>query len=505
MFRPRIMLCAVLGLSLLSTAALAGKQDDTLRAASNIVPESMDSYFNATREGVVLSQHIWSYLVYRNPQTNAYQGELATSWKWVDDKTIDFDLRQGVKFHNGDTFSADDVVYTINFVANPDNKVVVQQNVDWLASAEKLGDYKVRIHTKAPFPAALEYLSAAVPIYPGKYYQQVGPKGMSEHPVGSGPYRVTQVDLSKIVVMEKFADYFQGGPRPRPTIGKIEFRTIPEQATQLAEILGGGLDWIWRVPPEQAEQLKKVPNLTVSSTESMRIVFLQFAATDKGPNPALHDVRVRQAISYAIDRETMAKTLVGEGAQVLHTMCFHTQFGCTTEGATHYDYNPDKARQLLAQAGYAKGFDLELWTYRDRPQAEAIMNYLRAVGIHATLRATQYAAANNAMRDGTAAFTIRTYGSYGMNDVSATPSAYLRGDADDTAKDPDVIRWLTLGDTTIDPEVRKQDYQKALARAANQALLLPLYTMPNTYAYTNDLDFKPYPDELARFYEARWK
>jgi peptide/nickel transport system substrate-binding protein len=489
----------------LPTLAQAGKRDDTLRVASNVVPSSIDSYFNATREGVVLSHHIWSYLAHRNPKTGEYEPELATAWKWINDRTLEVDLRRGVKFHNGDPFTADDVVYTLNWVVNPENKVIVQQNIGWIAGADKINDYKVRIRTKAPFPAALEYLSGAVPIYPAKYYAAVGPKGMSEKPVGSGPYKVTEVVLGKLVKMEKNPDYFKDSPRGQPSIGKIEFRLIPEQATQLAELMSGGLDWIWRVPPDQAAQLARVPSLKVESTESMRIAFVQLAASDKSSLAPLKDVRVRRAMTHAIDRESMAKNLLGEGSRVLHTLCFPGQFGCTDQGAMRYAYDPAKAKQLLTEAGYGNGFDIELWTYRDRPHAEAIINYLRAVGIRSTIRSTQYSAANTALREGKATVGHRTYGSYGIMDTSATASAYLKGDEDDIARNSQVIQWLTVADTSIDPNVRKENYRKALALAAEQALVVPLFSIPNTYAYTKELSFTATPDELARFYDAKWK
>jgi peptide/nickel transport system substrate-binding protein len=490
---------------LIGSPALAAKKDDTLRIASNIVPESIDSYMNNVREGVILAHHIWSNLVYRNPKTNEYEPELATSWKWVDDKTLEFDLRQGVKFHNGDSFSADDVVYTMNFVSKPENKVVTQQNVNWIEGAEKLGDYKVRIRMKRPFPAALEYLAGPVPIYPGKYYAEVGPKGMNEKAVGSGPYKVTENIPGKVVRLEKFSDYFKESPLGQPSIGKIEFRLIPEQNTQLAELLSGGLDWIWRVPPDQAEQLKQMPNLEVVAGETMRFAFLSLASTDESPVPALRDKRVRQAVSHAIDREAIVKNLIGPGARVLHTMCFPSQFGCTDEGATRYAYDPAKAKALLAEAGFGNGFDLEIWAYRDRPQTEAMINYLRDVGIRATLRFVQYAAMRDAMRQHKAAVAHQTWGSFSVNDTSASAPVFLKFGADDVARDQQVRDALEIADTSIDPNVRKENYKKALTRASSEALTLPLFSLPLTYAFTKDLSFTPYPDELPRFFEAKWK
>lgn len=485
--------------------AHAGKKDDTLRVASNLVPASIDLYFNATREGVVLSHHIWSFLAMRNEKTGEYEPELATGWKWVNNKTLEVELRKDVKFHDGTLLTADDVVYTLNWVVKPESKVVVQQNVNWIEGADKLGEHKVRIRTKAPFPAALEYLSNAVPIYPAKYYEKVGPKGMSDKPMGSGPYRVTEVVAGKLVKMEKFNDYFKGSPKGTPSIGRIEFRLIPEQATQLAEIMTGGLDWIWRVPADQAKQLATVPSLRVEGVESMRIVFLHFGSSDKAPANPFKDVRVRRAVSHAIDRESIAKNILGEGSKVIHTLCFREQFGCTDQGAVRYGFDPKKAKQLLAEAGYANGFETELWSYRDRNQAEAVANYLRDVGIKATIRSTQYQAFVNAQREGKWVLGHRSYGSYGIMDTSASASAYLKGDEDDYSRNPKTIEYLTVADGSIDEKVRKENYRKALAAAAEEALVLPMFSLPNIYVYTKDLDFKPSADEMARFYASKWR
>ena len=102
-------------------------------------PESVDPYFNNVRIGVIIAANVWDTLLYRDPLTNEYKGQLAKSWTQVDDKTLEFDLREGVKFHNGEDFDADSVVYTLNFVADPKNKPVTQQNVSWIDKVEKLG------------------------------------------------------------------------------------------------------------------------------------------------------------------------------------------------------------------------------------------------------------------------------------------------------------------------------------------------------------------------------
>src|SRR6185312_88389 len=138
--------------------AWAGKADDTLNIAWDQPVDNVDAYFNTNREGILIARMVWDNLVERDPDTFQYKPSLATSWRWVDDVTLDFDLRKGVKFTNGDSFDADDVVYTLNFVSDPKNKALNQTNVGWIKHVEKLGLYKVRIHLKAPFPAALEFI-----------------------------------------------------------------------------------------------------------------------------------------------------------------------------------------------------------------------------------------------------------------------------------------------------------------------------------------------------------
>lgn len=154
----------------------------------------------------------WDTLIYRDPETFEYKPLLATSWKWVDDVTLDFELRRGVKFHNGEKFDADDVVYTLNWISNPANGVKNQQNVSWIEAASKRGEYEVRVHLKKPFPAALEFLSGPVAIYPNEYCTKVGPDGMDKQPVGTGPYRVAKVLAGKEIRFEANRDYYDGSP-----------------------------------------------------------------------------------------------------------------------------------------------------------------------------------------------------------------------------------------------------------------------------------------------------
>ncbi len=506
--RPtRALLLGALALALAGTAApsMANKKDDSLIVAYEQVLENVDPYFNNTRIGVIIAANVWDTLLYRDPMTNEYVGQLAKSWKQIDDRTLEFELREGIKFHNGEPFDADSVAYTLTYVADPANKATTQQNVRWIDHVEKLGQYKVRVVSKEPFPAAKEYLSTTVAIHPAKYYKEVGPKGMNANPVGTGPYKIVEHIPGKSITMERNADYFKDSPKAQPTIGKVQIRFIPDRQTQMAEVISGGVDLIMHVPKDQAEQTQGMPNIQVLSGNTMRIVFLQMNTLDDTPAPQFKDIRVRQAVAHAIDRDAIMNSIVGDGAEPLETICTPSQVGCTHEGAVRYAYDPQKAKALLAEAGYADGFDVEIVAYRERNQTEAIINYLREVGIRANLNFMQYAAMRDLVRAHKISIAHQTWGSNLVNDVSASTPVFYGGGLDDVNHDEQVRAALDKGDVTVDPQAREASYKQALNRINEEALGVPLWSLPVYYVLNDEVSFTPTPDELLRFWEMRWK
>src|SRR6185503_7224520 len=187
-----ILAAALLGA--VAAPATAQKSADTLRIVMRDALPNVDPFFNNLRTGVVMHHQGWDALVYRNPDTFKLEPLLATEWKQPDPTTIEFTLRPGVKFHDGSAFTADDVVYTINLIADPASRLSTPANYNWLDKAEKTGDLSVRVTLKRPNPAALEYFALVIPIYPKAYREKVGAEGYAKAPVGAGPYRMTKVE-----------------------------------------------------------------------------------------------------------------------------------------------------------------------------------------------------------------------------------------------------------------------------------------------------------------------
>lgn len=484
--------------------ALASKKDDTLNIAWREELPSYDPYFASPRESVLLARLVWDNLIDRDPVTLEYKPLLAKSYKWLNDTAIELELRQGIKFHNGQPFTADDVVYTLNKVSNPEYRVINPKMVNWIKNAEKIDPYKVVIHLKAPFPAALEYLAAAIPILPHEYHAKVGPEGMSKNPVGTGPYRVAESVPGRTITFIKNVDYFKDSPKGQPQIGKIVQRTIPDPQTQVAELLSGRVDWIWQVAPDIGDRLKSRPNITVLAGETMRFAYLSMDATGRSGTDVFKDVRVRQAVNYAINREAIVAKLVGGASRVLNAACYPSQFGCD-ENVRAYEYNPEKAKQLLAEAGYPDGFNVEIYSYRDRPVTEAIIGDLRSVGIRAKLTTTRFATFKELASQTKLQLRHATFGSWSISDVSIVMEGFFQGVDEDNSQDKDVIAWTKEAGRLIDADKRKELYSKALKRIADQAYWAPLHTYGVLYAFSSDLDFKSNPDEVARFYNAKWK
>jgi len=491
--------------ALCAGSAEAGKKDDTLNIAWDQPIDNADAYFNTNREGILFARMVWDQLIERDPVTFEYKPELATAWRWVDDVTLEFELRQGVKFQDGQPFDADDVVYTLNFVSDPANKVLNTTNVAWIKSAEKIDQYKVRIHLKAPFPAALEYVSGPMPIYPHVYYAKVGPEGMGKKPIGSGPYKVESVEPGKSATFVKNADYWDGSPKGKAKIGKIYERFIPEKTTQIAELLSGGIDWMWYVPTDQVANIGKVKGLTTVDGETMRSGYIYFDAAGRSGKSPLQDVRVRRAIAYAINREEFTKTFFAPSAHVLRAPCFTTQFGCY-QGTTQYEYDLAKAKALMKEAGYENGFDTQLYAFRQpRSWEDALAGYMRAIGVRANIQLLEYPTFRNKNHEGVTPISFGDWGSYSINDASAILGNFFTGSADDFTGDKELQETVHAADTNPHANNRVALYKKAIERIMDQMYMLPMNSYAIYYAYTSDLDFAPFKDEIPRYYLYGWK
>jgi len=221
----------------------------------------------------------------------------------------------------------------------------------------------------------MEYLSMVTPIWPKAYREKVGPEAFSKAPIGTGPYKITKVDGTTQIDLERFDGHYAGSPKGKAAIKSIKIHEVPDATTEMTELLGGRADWIWGYNADQYDNIARVPALQAMRFGIMRVNFMTIDAAGRtGADNPLTKQKVRQAVIMAIDRATMAKQLIQGDSQVIDTPCFPTQFGCDVQVAVKYPYDPVRAKQLLNEAGYPNGFDTELISYNTPKINAALKN-----------------------------------------------------------------------------------------------------------------------------------
>src|SRR5213593_2158319 len=293
----------LLSLTLLAPAAPeAQTKDDTVVYALLSDVGTWDPPNSVLRESIILGYNVFDHLAARDLKTGKVGPSLAVSWKNLDDSTWEVKLRGGVKFHDGTPFSARDVKATFDRVLNPENKLTARGNHAKIKSVEVVDDLTVRFKTDGPYPLFVERMTALV-MQSEKVIKEKGHEWMQENPVGTGPYKLVKRDRKHEHVLVRNDDYWGA----KPYYKYVRIRIIPEQATQIAELVSGGVDVIKAVPPDQMDVINKSGQARTSASPILRTAMIQLdQAARSGPNP-FTDRRVRQAANLATNMDSIIK------------------------------------------------------------------------------------------------------------------------------------------------------------------------------------------------------
>ncbi len=312
---------------------------------------------------------------------------LAEAWSVSKDGLVyEFALRKGVRFHDGEPVTAEDVKFSFERYHGSANKTLK----DRVVTVETPDPQHVRFHLKAPWPDFLTFYTGASGagwIVPKKYLQQVGDEGFKKAPVGAGPYKFVSFTPGVELVMEAYDQYW----RKTPNVKRLVFRVIPDEATRLAALKRGEVDIVYSVRGELAEELQRTAGLALRPTVIQAPFWLYFA-DQWDPKSPWHDPRVRLATSLALDRPTINQALT-LGFSKLTGSIIPANFEFFWQPPSPV-FDPVKAKRLLAEAGYPNGFDAGDY-YCDSSYsnlAEAVLNNLQVVGIRVQLRPLERAA-----------------------------------------------------------------------------------------------------------------
>ena len=281
---------------------LAQTKDDTIVYALQSDMQNWDPPNSVLRESIIMGYNVFDHLAARDLKTGKVGPSLALSWKSLDDTTWEVKLRSGVKFHDGTPFGAKDVKASFDRVLNPENKLTARGNHAKIKSVEVVDDLTVRFKTDGPYPVFVERLTALV-MQSEKVIKEKGHEWMQENPVGTGPYKLVKWNKKQEHILVRNEDYWG----PKPAFKYVRVRIIPEQATQIAELVSGGVDIIKAVPPDQMDVINKSGQARTTTSPILRTAFIQLdQAGRSGPNP-FQDKRVRQAANLAVDMDSIIK------------------------------------------------------------------------------------------------------------------------------------------------------------------------------------------------------
>lgn len=333
----------------------------------------------------MLMDHVSDPLVRTNDQGRIIPW-LATSWKNVEPLVWEVKLRQGVKFQNGEVFNANSVKYFYDLMRDPKFVSPTKSNHSWTTQVDVVDDTTVRIHTATPDPTAPGKLTLAHAL-PPEYIKQVGIDGYRKKPIGTGPYRMVEYVRDDHITFEAFDGWWAG----KPKVKTIVYRPIKEAAARVSALLAGEVDLAFDVPPELMPLIERSKNASLKQVLSARTFFL-FLNTINPDYPTTKR-EVREAINYAIDRDSLNKNiLAGTGAPA--AWLNPNSLG-TLPDLKPVPYDPERAKKLLAEAGYPNGIDIKFGAYqgrfiKDKELAEAIAGQLTKVGIRTQVNVEEW-------------------------------------------------------------------------------------------------------------------
>ncbi len=477
-----------------NTESTAEDRELVIAIGSDMLGFDIHAHNNTSTESI--HQNMFDYL-FKRDENNELQPWLAESYEIIDDMTIQVVLKQGVKFHNGDDFTADDVKYTLERVAT-DDTLKEHPNYKQIKEVKIVDPYTVQIVTHAPEPSIIHRLSRlGSGMLPSKYIEENGWDYFLENPIGTGPYKFVEWVRDDRIVFEPFDDYFLGKVEEWD---KVTFRVIPEDSTRVSELLAGGVDIATNIPPADWDRVESNESTSLKQEVSNRTIFLVLRATEGYPTA---DAKVRQAIDYAIDDGTLTEfALQGAGIPTL-TMVGPGNFGHEPSLYDTYNYDIEKAKQLLAEAGYPNGFEMTLHASKgrylqDAEVAELIVGMLAQAGITVNLEFSEWSTfveLRNANENKEAYLLGLGNSMYdGAYSLDRFHSDRFAGHTDYANAEVDAI--LNESRTNMDSSTREQQLQEVQQIVAEDVPYVTLYLEKINTGVNDRINFTPTSDEM---------
>lgn len=509
-------------LGLASHAALA---ENVVRWATDADIPTLDPDAYASTKALTFQNHIYEALVQRDDNLKI-QPWLATGWKQINDTTLRFTLRQGVKFHNGDELTADDVVASIARVTDPASGI--RANASTIKDAVAVDKYTVDIHLVKKTGIAVNELTGVM-IMDKKWLSEhnalkptdisQGTEGYATNNTnGTGPFMLQSRQRDTQMVLVRNPAWWNAAAGTT-NIDKIIFKPIASDATRLSGLLAGEYDLVTSVPLQDIQRLKNDPSIRMAISPSLRVDYLTLNMRDKlnaknaqSANP-LKDIRVRKALYMAINRDAITSKVMRGLTQPTSNYLAPDIPGYNAKAGVDLPYDPVKAKALLAEAGYPQGFNLNFdcpeGTYINAAQwCQAVQSYWAKIGVKAALNVHPASVYDPILVNGRTDVGVLGWANLPIMDPYSVAVQLLHTSDGKNLGTFNIPRYSNAKvDKLIDDSVGELDNSKRIAMLseavgiANQDLpYLPMHFEPTVWAMSKKLVLKQTPDDVQRLW-----
>lgn len=483
------------GLTLPSVLAACGGSSDsptsgngftgTLRVSMPSDVKSMDPQKQGDIPSMSVASNIFDTLTTRDAN-NKLVGSIATAWTAVDDTTWRFTIREGVKFHNGEVCDANAVAFSINRLVDPATKSPIVE-LRYVKQAKVVDAKTVDFILTAPDPIIPEKVSLfGGVVVPPNYLKEKGDAGFAENPVGTGPFKFQSRQQDNAITMVANPDYWG----TKTEVKELTIKIIPSPATAIAALQSGEVDIVTGISPDAISQLGEGSGVATRNVPGVREFYVAMNTLVPGPL-ANRDVRV--ALNHAVDVPTLISTVLRGAAKRTPTLLPPQVFGFDAS-VPAFEYDPDKAKSMLASAGFPNGFETQLaCSTTDTDVTQAVAGQLSKIGVKCNVKpvdATQFKSLL-VSGDPQAMGPMYLSGNTGWTlDGESFLQSHIRSDRRQSLwHDKDADALIDREEQSLDPEQRKQAFTDLQKLLVQNAPYIFLYQSENVYAMRDGIDW----------------
>ena len=469
---------------------------DTLIIAQSAESTTMDPHEGKDAASVCVHRHIFDTLVSFDADMNIVPAA-AESWEILSNTSTQFNLRTDMKFHNGDPMTAEDVKFSLERAMNTP---AISALVGFIDNVEIVDDHTIIVNSAEPFAPVLSNLAyPAVAIVDKAVVEELGDDAFT-NPIGTGPYKFVEWNHGENIKLTANPDYYKGEPATK----NLLFRVIPEGAQRTIGLETGELDLSYGILPNDMEKITSNSDLALYETSGMSVTYLML----NNQKDILKDVRVRQALRYAINIDEIVDVIVSGAGTPAPNMIAPGVFGYDDELSV-YEYNPEKAKELLAEANFPTDTVLTVMTAENQTRSEilqVIQSQLEEVGVKIEIQSMEYGVFYDAIANGEHDIAIFGFvtstgdADYAFSSLYHSDSHGINGNRA-FYTNTHVDELIDSARATVDSDERLALYKEVQEIVYDECPYIPLFIQNVVVGANKNVEgFKPYPTDYHDLY-----